>query len=95
MTSNERRILYLRDMGKTLGQISRDTHMAVSEVIDTLKVARHKSHDCVLRSLVMEQAILDMGVDLGVPDAQVGEYVRSSIAWLKKNGDLPTGWRLQ
>ena len=92
MSENERRILYLRERGLTLGQISRFTNTGIPLVRRILYQAMRKVRDYEMRYIILEQAMRRMAIDKSIGSDEVNLYIGSSMAVMKKLSTIPEKW---
>jgi len=92
MSENERRILYLRERGLTLGQISRFTNTSIPLVRRILYQAKRKVRDYEVRYIILEQAIRKMSLDKSIGSDEIDLYIVDSMSVMKKLAVIPEAW---
>ena len=92
MEANHRRILYLRERGQTLGQISRLTHTAIPIVSRILDQARREVNDHQIRERVAMQALYHLAARRFVGQTEVDGCIKNAVKTLKLTGAVPDAW---
>ena len=92
MSENERRMLYLRERGMTLGQISRLTNTGIPSVRRILSQAMRKVRDYEMRYIILEQAMRKMAIGKSIGSDEVDIYILDSMAVMKKLSIIPEKW---